>query len=353
VTRFQPQQSPRELMGIVAVVARAARPDKPEAVSMRAWDDARADAGYPNAPRAHAITQRLEVSWRELVRIALDRPDDAWRQLTHAAADKGRRGVSLERILVALRQVAVALDQDTLTRADYVRGRAEILAPAQRAKHPDAEEALPPLEFIDNLLRRKGFDWDELLRRAGLAPSTREAVAGLDPEAAVRLMASDLGGVPRGPRDLARWAKLRGVALQGGGEKRKHISAADVRKAIKAVQRERREAGEKPVPMAEDEQIAAAAALPPITDPSVPRARVVAPRWDRERLLDGMAEAVRRLNGHQLDQRSLKAEAKRAREAGDASIPSYSTVYNHLKDHDGESFADWIAEAERRAREAA
>jgi hypothetical protein len=108
-------------MAVVTMVAREARPDNPEAVSMCAWDAAREAAGYPDAPRAHAIAQRLEVTWREMVRIALDRPDDAWRQVTHAAADKGRHGVSFERVLVALRQVALALGQETITRAEYSR----------------------------------------------------------------------------------------------------------------------------------------------------------------------------------------------------------------------------------------
>jgi hypothetical protein len=355
VARYQAQHSPRELMAVVAAVARAARPEKPEAVSMRAWDAAREPAGYEDAPRAHSIAQGLEVPWRELVRIALDRPDDAWRQLGHAASDKGRHGVGLERVLVALRQVALARRQETLTRADYSDGRDAILAPARRAKHPDAEDGLPRLELIDNLIRRLGFDWDELLRRAGLAPSTRGLYKGLEAEPAVRLMAEDLGAVPEGLNALTRWARARGVALRGDRRTGKPdggpMRGADVRQAIRELQRERKATGAKPLPVASAEQVRDAEKLPPISDPGVPKARVVAPRWNRERLIDGMAEAVRRLAGKQLDQRSLKEEAKLGRLQGDTTVPSYSQVYNHLRKHyKDETFAEWVAEAERRAR---
>ena len=59
-----------------------------------------------------------------------------------------------------------------------------------------------------------------------------------------------------------------------------------------------------------------------------------------------MAQAVRLLNGEQLTTRNLKALAKQHWE-----IPTSTLVANLIAEHPGESWAQWVAEAEQLARD--
>lgn len=150
---FQAKHSPGQLINIVRAVSLSVSEDDPERVTQSAWDDGRADAGHPDAPTARAIVQRLGVSWGRLLRIAHGNPDVALRALGNAAADKGRKGLTLPRIAVALRQAALRLDKPGINRTDYKRARELIIAAARRAgRTASVQRALPELTQIETVL---------------------------------------------------------------------------------------------------------------------------------------------------------------------------------------------------------
>lgn len=104
-----PRHTPLELLALVREVAALAAQAGPEKATQAAWDSSRADAGHSDAPRARSICDRLGVSWPRLLRITHGNPDNALRALGNLAADKGRKGHTLPRVAVALRQAALRL----------------------------------------------------------------------------------------------------------------------------------------------------------------------------------------------------------------------------------------------------
>ena len=134
VPPFQPRHSPLELLEIVRVVSLHVDADAPHTVNGRRWDDGRAGAGHHDAPRAFSIAKRLEVSWPDVLLVAHLEPELAWRRLNNLRADKGRKGITLDRVLLALRQAAVRLNKPGIDRTDYERARREMTAASRRAR---------------------------------------------------------------------------------------------------------------------------------------------------------------------------------------------------------------------------
>jgi hypothetical protein len=335
------RRSPLELLELVAVIARHANPDDPQSVSQRAWDAARA-VSDERAPRAHAISQRLGVPWRTVLRVALGNPDDAWRQLTSHQADKGRKGITLDAVIVAMRQAALRLGDSHLDRGQYRAAREQIMAAsrgARRGRASHAEDAMPTLNQLDFVLRQHDLDWAQALERAELAShSTTRKRRALSAEEAVRAFVEDFGAVPRGSKQMRAWSQRIRLSIGTPG-------SPAIKDAVAAVQAERATAGKPPWPVAGARLHLTATKREDEADPRAP-----APRrnWDRAALIRGMARAVRLLApGQQLDERTLKRLAEDHPHVG---IPSYSSLNRHLRVHPEESFAAWCREAERLAR---
>jgi hypothetical protein len=338
---FVASHSPLELIEIVRAVSLQAGADAPTSVSGRVWNAHRAAAGHPDAPLAFSITKRLGVGWPDLLRVAHADPNDAWRLLSHLQADKGRKGVTLAGVFIALRQAAHRLSQPSLNRTDYRQAREQILAASKRTRHGStAARAMPELTQIEELLRRHNLSWEEGLETAGLVRPERTDQSGLPIEEAVRGFIDDTGKLPLHYRHLRRWARSQSIALQFT-----RTPGRDGQKAIAVVVRQRERDGLPELERAardlqfDDDQPARAVGPP---------AR--RPRWDRETIIAGMALAVELLGpGKQLAQRSLKPIAAERR---DLPIPTYTVVNRHLrKDHPDESWEQWRREAEHLARQ--
>lgn len=338
---FTATHTPRQLLEIVRAVSLHADADAPTSVTTRAWNEHRAPAGFPDAPQAFSMTKRLGVSWAQLLRAAHAPPDDALRQLRNFQADKGRKGLTLAGVFIALRQAAHRLGQTSVNRTDYVRARDLILAPSARTRHAaTAARAIPALTAIDDLLKRHGLSWEQGLERAGLEPPERIVRSGLSLEEAVRAFVEDTGRLPRSRRQIFDWADHRGVALR-----RIDRFTEEFQRATTTVLAQRELDGLPPVEVAD-----AGLRFESAADGSIGPQKV-RHRWTRETLIAGMALAIRELGpGRQLDQRSLKQIAADRR---DLPIPSYSVVYRHLQKHPDDTWDQWRREAEALSRASA
>jgi hypothetical protein len=313
--RFQARESPLELLTAVRDVARHALPHAPAAVTQRVWDATRPDAGHPGAPRAHSIAQRLGLPWQQVLEIALGPRNDAWRSLTHAQSDKGRKGLTLDAVIAAIRQAALRLGKTGIDRSDYRAAREQIIAASQRARGGRgrrAARAIPELTQVEEVLSQHRLEWADALQHAGLRTPERHRERGLSPIEAVRAFADDLAALPRDRAQLCKWAARSRLAIT-------RPTTEQARLAVAAVEQERAAAGFAPLPIASPD------AHVHVTPPQYAvdtRARTRRKDWDRESLLAGMARAVTLLDpGKQLDQRTLKRLAKDTRNSGSPPTP--------------------------------
>lgn len=339
---FTARHSPLELLEIVRAVSQHTAPDAPTRLSGRQWDLGRVGAGHAQAPRAFSIAKRLGVAWSDVLRVAHTDAENMWRLLANLQADKGRKGITLAGVFVALRQAAHRLDQPSVNRTDYARARDQILKSTRRTRHAGtAARAIPSLTQVEELLRQHGLDWSQAVKQAGLAQPPRPSHSGLTPDEAVRTFIADVGKPPHSHRQLRRWSSARQISIKEGPK-----PAAATRAAIDAVLEERRQAGLGELPRADANAVFERSATTRVTGPVKLRKK-----WNRETLLDGMALAVNLLGaGQQLDQRSLKRVAAERR---DLPIPTYSTVNRHLRtNYPDETWEQWRREATTRARAA-
>lgn len=329
--------TPLMLIELVRVVSAFGAPADPLAVSQRVWDANRVAAGAPGAPPAHKICQRLGVSWPQLLRIAHGDPAGALQGLRVAQSDRGRKGISLEQVLIALRQAALRLGRQGINRSDYVTARGQMLEKTRATRHRGARRrAIPELNQIEAVLGQHGLSWSDALERAGLAEPEPVLNAGLEPAEAVREYAAHMGAVPRGVKPLLRWARTVGVRVQ------RHMKRVALDQAIAELQRQRALAGQSPLPLSPvDADFTVATSGPAPVGPRRHRRD-----WTKDKVIDGMALAIAHLRpGEHLTQRTLK---RIAREHGNEAIPSWSVVDRHLR-RTGETFEEWRREAERLA----
>jgi hypothetical protein len=337
---FTARHTPLELLDVVRVVAEHANPGAPTGVSGRVWNAHRGPAGRPDAPLASSVAKRLELPWAQVLAVAAAPPEERLRRLRQLQSDQGRKGLSLVGVRVALRQAAVRLEQSTLTRADYQRGREMIVAASHRTRHAAiAQRAMPELSQIDSLLRRYRLTWEQALEQAGLQAAERVVERGMALEDAVQGFVEDTGHLPRTRRHLWDWAAQRGIALARIPQAKVRIKAA-----VDEIARQRARDGLPALTplVAADVQLAGRAG-----ERQGPPARRY--RWTRATLIAGLALAMAQLEpGQELDQRTLK---RIAAARSDLPIPSYSVVNRHLrKHHPGETWEQWRREAEAIAR---
>jgi hypothetical protein len=180
--RFGSAYDDLELYEIVRAVAEFAAPEAPTQLAQTAWDAARADAGYADAPTARAICMRLADSsgrpfpWRELLELVFDESRNI--EQTHGQRTAAPMAVELdeEDIYYALRRVARAeLDQASLRPDEYRRERERLIAEARRRRNGQGELVAELLPTVGQIERIAG-GWDAALVLAELEP--RAPVSG-------------------------------------------------------------------------------------------------------------------------------------------------------------------------------
>jgi hypothetical protein len=334
VSSARPKPTPLELLAVVRDVSIHVAPDAPTEVAQRPWNEGRAGAGHPDAPAAHSIAERLGVSWRRLLQIAHGSRDDALRALGNAAADKRRKGLTLDRVSVAVRQAARRLGKPGIDRSDYTRGRELILAATRRGPaRQTVLRALPELTQIETVLGQNDMSWDDLLAYAELERAERTDNRGLDELAAIRLFVETVDKLPRNAKQLKAWANAAQVSVRKPLREPFEV-------ALARIVAERTAAGEPPLTTTDRGQ--RFDGTPAVT--GAKRARKV--DWDRQQIIRGLAKAIRILDGRQLTQRSLREIAPHQ-----PDVPSWAQVDRcRRKHHPDETWNDWVAEATALAR---
>jgi hypothetical protein len=142
--RFDSTITDIEIYDVVSAVAMHGKPEKPEAITVRAWSNARAGAGWPDAPTAHALCMRLGRGWREILHDALSpHRDHAQIEATRKQTDE-RSDLDYRHVRFAIRMVAGARGQDTLTPDEYMETREKIIAADRRRSTGGVLERLLP-----------------------------------------------------------------------------------------------------------------------------------------------------------------------------------------------------------------
>jgi len=371
-----PTHTPLQLLDLVREVARVATPDPKGHVTQSAWNTARdgASASASEAPSAHAICQRLGVSWTRVLAIAHGPAGDALRQLRVDASDRGRKGWTRDDARYALRRASLRLERKELTRSDYQHAREQMISCAPRgAARRIAERSMPTLNQLEEVLAKDHVNWQAALAEADLAAPPPQARRGLNAPDAVALFARHTGKLPASARQLIHWARANQISIH-------NTTTKQVQTAIKQLRRERKAQGLPALPLAkrgpppsheseaESElgngfasQGAASDGRQPAQNRSLDelrpsgrletaseRAETPAMRvrgWNRAKAIEGLARAVQLLGpGEQLSQRTLKRIA-----AGHPHepIPSWSTVdRTRRRDDPNATWDDWRRAAE-------
>jgi hypothetical protein len=329
---FKSKHTTLQLLEIVRTVSLSVSPRDPVSVTQTAWDWGRVTAGHPDAPRAHGIAQRLGIPWSRVLAIAHGNPRDALRALGNAQADKGRRGLTLERIGAILRHAARSLDKRGIHRSDYVRARKEMLAATRRTRARAAgERAMPALTQIETVLAQHEMSWEDALEVAGLELPARFDDSGLDAEAGVRAFVENVGSLPRSANQLREWAQATGASIG-------NLRWAAVQQATALVQREHTVSSKPPLAIANlGEHLAGDRRANRNGRPTRKR------EWGKPDVLAGLTLAVTMLDGQQLTQRSLKQLVKDNPGCG---VPSWSSVDRCLRANAGDTWEQYRRDAE-------
>lgn len=204
---------PLVLLRGVREVAALANPGEPEAVAQRDFDAARAaSAAHAALPPARRITERLKLSWTEVLAIA-HAPEEEWSKLLGAKDKSLRRTDWLtdEHVAAVLGLAAARLGADTMSVTEYDVERRKLVA-ADRARWLHGRQLLLP---TPRQIVGKTGSWDEALRVAGLKsenerdPRPREKRAPSFVDLSERF--HDHYGVEPTAADLIAFAKGNGI----------------------------------------------------------------------------------------------------------------------------------------------
>ena len=208
--RFAASHDLRTLADVVAAVARAAAPGRPERVTQRAYDAARASAGHPDAPRAAQTAVRFSLSWAEVLALALDPELKLDLAIGKRYGEEEKPWLGADDVRVALRIVANRLGKKTLTPGDYRAERTRLREQAALARRHRVEPPLP----TEGQLLRVASSWDKALEIAGLAPRPRDQPthAGMSVIDALELALEAHGCLPS-EAALQAFVKANGLPL--------------------------------------------------------------------------------------------------------------------------------------------
>lgn len=151
----------------IAAVLRAADPERPLHVSMRRFDAARAEAGYPSLPRAQDLSSWLEMPWQDVKAVALDPSRDPHRTYASRTRVDPRPWSNPDGAVLALQRVAEALGQNELAATTYDLYRDQVSAATR--------ELLPSSPQIFGLFG----SWSAALAAAGLEAASAAKPKGL------------------------------------------------------------------------------------------------------------------------------------------------------------------------------
>jgi hypothetical protein len=212
VAIFRSRFTRADLLVLVGRILLVANPAAPGSVTTRAFDAARATAGFPDCPTARTLCyERLDMTWPELKAIALDPKRSisatAGRRYSY---DKTDMQLTLPRAVFALRLVAMQLKRRTLAETEYVTAHHALMRRDRRAYRHGGMLQLPT---NDQIVRIAG-SWEAALAAAGLDPPGRSDRPCLSVEEVLDLHLARYGFRPSA-KNLQRFVNAEGLRVNG------------------------------------------------------------------------------------------------------------------------------------------
>lgn len=212
------------LLRAVREVAAVASPGHPSATTQRAFDAAREDSpGHAGLPPARRITERLGLSWREVLAVAHEPEAEQNRLLAVKTREPAEDWLTAGHAATVLGLVAARLGRAGLSQRDY-RVERERIAARDRTRWRNGARLLLPTDA--QVIAAVG-SWDDALRAAGLAtlvecggPAQRPAPTLVD----LLGRFHDAYGFQPSARELRAFA--RGNDVPYPSERRQRFSAA-------------------------------------------------------------------------------------------------------------------------------
>lgn len=126
--RYRSDHTNGQLWELVREAAKTFSPTRPDRLSTRKFDAARASLGHPDAPSGRWIAKRLGLPWPEVVKVAVDAKRDP--TMTEAAAKRApaERWLSIRHLHFALNFVARERGVRSFSEIDYIATREALLS---------------------------------------------------------------------------------------------------------------------------------------------------------------------------------------------------------------------------------
>jgi hypothetical protein len=143
--KFDSTLTDLERYDVIAAVALHGRPDNPEKITMRGWDDARAGAGFPDAPTARAMTMYfVGRGWAQILSDALSNHRNLTQVEAKRTASEERSDLDFRHVRFAIRSAALARSQETISETEYAETRDKMIAADKRRPTGGLMERLMP-----------------------------------------------------------------------------------------------------------------------------------------------------------------------------------------------------------------
>lgn len=174
---FRGQHTDDDLYRLVGLTAPAARPTRPEKMTMVEFDQHAAAVAkkekLPAPPTARAIQMRIGKPWRAIVEAAIAAVAAGSVEQAVGAMKKADEWSDLDEahIYYAMHCVAAFLKADTLSELGYDAGRTELIASVGPAEARLLEQILPRSWQI----KRVAYDdWTKALALVGMTPERKQ-----------------------------------------------------------------------------------------------------------------------------------------------------------------------------------
>lgn len=210
MSRFAVKYTDQELVHIVDEVARQVHPEDPASITQKQFDEGRAAAGYPDAPRAYRVAERLSRGWSDVLDLALGSLST---EISLSARETNQLRAKLTRNEVEhyLQSAARNLGVTELSVAAYDENRKKLVdADNRRYRHRvGLEETIPSsLTIIQSV-----GSWEKALSWAGLGYPAKRPPRSYPADKALDDFVSDYGFAPS-YRDLIDYQARRGVRTE-------------------------------------------------------------------------------------------------------------------------------------------
>lgn len=217
---FAAKWDPLVLLQIADEVLRTADAAQPQHATQRAYDAARATAGYPDSPRAAKLAERFGVPWTTfaLAVIEAEHPAQALAKADYSREQDWRSETEIES---AIQDAAAWLGQDHLNQESYEQARLALNARMNRAHlHGRALTRLPSVQAI-----RHRLDFTAAVEAAGLTVTPPRVISPMPRAEVVVLFIEHCGFVPTATQ-LRQFTGHHDIRVSGTNRER-HSTAVE------------------------------------------------------------------------------------------------------------------------------